>query len=259
MAMEPVIEVGEEDFETRVVEASRRTPVVVDFWAGWCQPCLVLGPILERLAGEYGGRFILAKLDVDANQSLAARFGIRGIPAVKAFRDGGVVAEFVGAQPEDVVRRFLDQVVPSRADEHVAAAAGAASAEEAEAAYREALAIDPSNAGAVAGLTRLLLDRGAVDEARSLLATVPSDGELRGLQAELDLRDAAGAADELGAAARAALAGDARGALDRLLALVSEDGRAEDARRLMLGVFSVLGDEHPLTREYRSRLASALF
>jgi putative thioredoxin len=259
MGMEPVIEVGGDDFESRVIEASRRVPVVVDFWAGWCQPCLVLGPILERLAGEYGGRFILAKLDVDANQDLAARFGIRGIPAVKAFRDGGIVAEFVGAQPEDVVRRFLDQVVPSEADEQVAAAADATSAEEAEAAYRQALAIDPTNMGAVAGLARRLLDRGEPDEARSLLATVPADGEVRRLRAELDLRDAAASADELGAAARAALAGDARAGLERLLALIKSDGEAEAARRLMLDVFDVLGDEHPLTREYRSRLATALF
>lgn len=259
MSMDPIIEVGESDFEARVVEASRHAPVVVDFWAGWCQPCLVLGPILERLAGEYRGRFTLAKLDVDANQDLAARFGIRGIPAVKAFRDGGVVAEFVGAQPEDVVRRFLDRVVPSEADEHVAAGAGASSVEEAETAYRDALALDPANAGAVTGLARILLDRGDVDEARSLLGTVPSDGEVRRLQAELDLREAAGSAGELGAAARATLAGDARGGLDRLLALVPADGQGEAARRLMLGVFAVLGDEHPLTHEYRSRLANALF
>jgi putative thioredoxin len=259
MGMEHVIEVGRDDFEARVVQASRRIPVVVDFWAGWCQPCLVLGPILERLAGQYGGRFVLAKLDVDANQDLASRFGIRGIPAVKVFRDGGVVAEFVGAQPEDVVRRFLDQIVPSEADEQVAAAARAASPEEAEAAYRQALAADPSNAGAVAGLARVLLDRGDVEDARSLVATVPPVGEVRRLQAELDLRDAAAAAGELGAAARAALAGDARTGLERLLVLIRGDGEAEAARRVMLGVFDVLGDEDPLTREYRSRLANALF
>ncbi|HEX5949267.1 MAG TPA: thioredoxin domain-containing protein, partial [Actinomycetota bacterium] len=119
MPNEHVIAVDEADFERRVVEASHSVPVVVDFWAGWCQPCLVLGPVLERLAEEYGGRFTLAKVDVDANQGVAARFGIRGIPAVKAFRDGSVAAEFVGVQPEDLIRRFLDGVVPSPADERV--------------------------------------------------------------------------------------------------------------------------------------------
>jgi putative thioredoxin len=259
MGMEPVIDVAEADFESRVVEASRQVPVVVDFWAGWCRPCLVLGPVLERVAGEYGGRFTLAKVDVDANQELAARFGIRGIPAVKAFRDGDVVAEFVGAQPEEAVRRFLAQLVPSEADEHVAAAASAGSPEEAEAAYRQALAIDPGNAGAVVGLARVLLDRGEVEEVRSLLGTVASDGEVRRLQAELDLRDAAASGGELGGAARAALSGDPADGLERLLSLVRQDGEGQAARRLMLGMFEVLGDEHPLTREYRSRLASALF
>src|ERR671923_2245853 len=136
MANGTVISVDEADFEERVIEASRRAPVVVDFWAGWCQPCLVLGPVLERLAEEYAGRFTLAKVDVDANPGLATRFGIRGIPAVKAFRDGAVAAEFVGVQPEDVIRRFLDGVVPSPADERVAEARASASTDQAEAGFR---------------------------------------------------------------------------------------------------------------------------
>ncbi len=254
-----VIDVGEADFPDRVVETSRHTPVVVDFWAGWCQPCLLLSPVLERLAGEYGGRFILAKVDVDANQGLAARFGVRGIPSVKAFRDGDVAAEFVGAQPEDVVRRFLDQVVPSAADERLAEAMTSGSSEEAEAAYREALGLDPGNAGAAAGLARIVLDRGEVDEARTLLASVPADEGVRRLQAEIDLREAAAEPGELGAAARAALSGEPRDALERLLALVRDDGRGDEARRLMLGVFDTLGDDDPLTREFRGLLTSTLF
>lgn len=260
MSAEHVIDVDDEDFEQRVIDASRRGPVVVDFWAEWCPPCRVLGPVLERLAGEYGGRFTLAKVDVDSNQGLAARFGIRGIPAVKAFRDGSVAAEFVGAQPEDLIRRFLDGVVPSPADERVAEARVSGSPDEAEAGFREALALDPSNAGAVTGLARVLLDRGEVEEARSLLASVPADETVRPLLAELDLREAAREPGDLAAAARAALSGDHRRALDRLLALVGEgDGRGDEARRLMLGVFDLLGDHAPLTREFRGRLASALF
>lgn len=252
-----VIAVDEADFEERVVEASRGGPVVVDFWAGWCQPCLVLGPVLERLAAEYDGRFTLAKVDVDANPGLAARFGIRGIPAVKAFRDGSIAAEFVGVQPEDTIRRFLDGVFPSPADERVADARAAASPEDAEARYREALSIDPSNPGAVAGLARLLLDRGETEEAGALLAAVPADG-VRPIRAELELRQAAADAGELAAAARDALSGDHRQALERLLVEV-RDGHGDEARRLMLGVFELLGDDAPLTREFRTRLASALF
>jgi putative thioredoxin len=260
MSNEHVIAVDEADFERRVVEASRSVPVVVDFWAGWCQPCLVLGPVLERLAEEYGGRFILAKVDVDANQGLASRFGIRGIPAVKGFRDGAVASEFVGVQPEDLIRRFLDGVVPSPADERVVEARASASPDEAEAGFRQALELDPSNAGAVAGLGRLLLDRGDVEEASRLLASAPADEAVRRLQAEVDLREAAGASGDLAAAARAALSGDHRHGLERLLSMVrTGDGQGDEARRLMLGVFDLLGDEDPLTREFRGRLASALF
>jgi putative thioredoxin len=259
MPQNHVFDVDEAGFVPQVVEASRDTPVVVDFWAGWCRPCVVLSPVLERLAEEYGGRFSLAKVDVDANQGLAERFGIRGIPAVKAFRDGQVVAEFVGAQPEELVRRFLDEVVPSPTGEQVAAAREAGSGEDAEAAYREALALDPRNADAVAGLARLLVDRGAADEARALLASAPADPGVRRLQAELDLLEASGGPGALAAAARAALSGDPRHALERLLSNVAVDGEGDEARRLMLGVFDLLGDDHPLTREFRSRLASALF
>lgn len=194
-----VIEVGEADFESRVVQASKDTPVVVDFWAGWCRPCLVLGPILERLASEYEARFVLAKVDVDANPGLAARFGVQGIPAVKAFVDGGVAAEFVGAQPEESVRTFIDRVTGAEAEDR----------------------------------------RSAAEEA---------------------LRDIAAGDGRLGDVAVAALEGRHRDALERCLALVRPDSDdAGSARETMLRVFELLGDEDPLTREYRSRLASALF
>jgi putative thioredoxin len=255
-----VIEVTEADFEERVIEASRRVPVVVDFWAGWCRPCLVLGPILERLADQYGGRFTLAKLDVDSNPALASRYDVQGIPAVKAFRDGQVASEFVGAQPEDMVRRFLDQVVPSEADDLVAEARGAVSVEEAEAAYRKAIELRPDHPEALTGLAELLSARGETDEARALLLGVPAQGASRRLLAELDLRAEAGEATELGRAAAQLLDGKPREALDRCLILISSDGAVrEEARRLMLRIFDVLGDDHPLTGEYRSRLASALF
>src|SRR5215213_5904698 len=138
-----VVEVSEASFERDVLQRSFEAPVVVDFWAAWCGPCRTLGPILERLAEEYAGAWILAKLDVDANPGVAAAFGIQGIPAVKAFRDGRQVAEFVGALPEDRVRAWLDQLGPSPATLAVGegkAAEAAGDLERATELYRKALA-----------------------------------------------------------------------------------------------------------------------
>ncbi|MGH2686797.1 MAG: thioredoxin domain-containing protein, partial [Actinomycetota bacterium] len=163
-----VIEVDQGDFQTKVLEASSTVPVVVDFWAGWCRPCLVLGPLLERLADEFGGRFVLAKVDVDANQELSSAFGIQGIPAVKAFVDGRVASEFVGAQPEPAVRRFLDSIVPSEADGLVASLP--ADDAQAESSLRSALEAEPGHPGASAALAGRLLERGDVEGARTVLS-----------------------------------------------------------------------------------------
>src|ERR687888_2793988 len=111
-----VIEVTDQNFATAVLEESKRRPVVVDFWAGWCQPCRLIGPVLERLAGEGGGQFLLAKLDVDANPQASAAFRIQSIPAVKAFRDGRPVSEFIGAIPEQAIRQWIQTILPSEAD-----------------------------------------------------------------------------------------------------------------------------------------------
>jgi putative thioredoxin len=257
-----VIQVGEADFEERVLDTSREVPVVVDFWAGWCQPCLVLGPILEGLAQEYGGRFVLAKLDVDANPLLASRFGIRGIPAVKAFRDGRVVSEFVGVQPEASVRAFLDELVPSEADDLATSARtdeDRGDLEAAEAGYRRALELDPGHEQASVGLARVAATRGEADEARALLARVPAGDEARAAAAALDLADQAAQAGPFGDAARAAAAGEHRMALDRALELLSDGDDRERARELMVRIFDALGEDHPLTREYRPRLARSLF
>ena len=120
-----VINVSEQTFAAEVIEKSKQIPVVVDFGAAWCAPCRTLGPILERLAVEFQGTFILAKLDVDRNQRLSQQYGVQGIPAVKAFRHGRVVSEFVGTIPEPKVREFLRQLIPNEADRLAAQGAAA--------------------------------------------------------------------------------------------------------------------------------------
>jgi putative thioredoxin len=251
-----VIDVTEADFESRVLEASHTRPVVVDFWAGWCQPCLILGPILERVAEEHGGRFVLAKLDVDANQQISAAFRIQGIPAVKAFKDGTVVSEFVGAQPEQMVRRFVDALVPSEADELAASVPD--DPEEAERAYRAALEIEPRHPAASAGLASLLLGRGELEAARTLLSAASPSPEVDRVQAEIELHRSAAEGGELAAAARAAVSGDHRQALERALDAL-RDGQRDEARELLVKLFAILGDDHELTREFRPRLAKALY
>lgn len=275
-----VIEVGERDFEERVLEASRRVPVLVDFWAGWCRPCLVLGPVLEKLAGEHGGRFVLAKVNVDENPNLAAAFGVQGIPAVKAFRDGRVVDEFVGVQPEEAIRGLLRGLVPSEAEDMVEEAAKAEAAGDptaAESGYRRALEVDPDHAGAALGLARILLARGEAREARTLLSRFPGDPEAARLEAEADLRERAPSPEELAdlrarldgggdvetlvrVAAGEAVAGEPRAALERCLEALRGTGAGREAARdLMVRIFALLGDEHPLTQEFRPRLARALY
>jgi putative thioredoxin len=255
------IDVGQEDFEARVLEASKEVPVVVDFWADWCQPCRILTPVLDRLAEEYGGRFVLAKLDVDASPAVAAMFGIQGIPAVKGFRDGDVVAEFVGVQPEEVIRRFLDQVAPDTAFLEPARKAEAAGlSDEAERLYREAVAANPNDEQAIRGLARALVGRQEDEEARSLLVMLPADAESRRLLAEIHFRGLAEEGGTLEPVAAAVSRGEHREALDRCLKVVADGSVERDtAREGMVAIFDLLGDEHPLTREYRPRLASALF
>lgn len=255
------LDVSEAEFDSKVIRRSFERAVVVDFWAAWCAPCRQLGPILERVAAKHEGDVELVKVDVDANPGIASAFGVQGIPAVKAFRDGGVVSEFVGAYPEEAVNRFFDTLVPSRADREASAGDAAATPEEAERAYRAALGEDPRHRRAILGLAPLVAARGEFGDARDLLAQLPEDADVRRLKAHIDLAEEAQQASPDDPLAAVASDGDWEPVLERLIADIrdGDEEAREPARQRMLDIFEVLGAEHPLTAKYRSALAAALF
>jgi putative thioredoxin len=241
-----VYDVDETQFEERVLERSHARPVVVDFWAAWCGPCRQLTPALERAASARPGKVELAKVDVDANQRLAALFRIQGIPAVKAFRDGRVAAEFTGALPPSEVERFFDSLVPSEADEL------ALSGDEAS--LRRAIELDPTHDAARRELGRVLLRRGETAEALEHLERTTGDFVADGLAARARLADD----DELAPAFAAWDADDPAEALERLQAALPDPERRDLVRRVMVAIFTELGPDHPLAREHRRRLSAAL-
>ncbi len=243
------MDVTESNFKTAVIERSHQLPVVVDFWAEWCGPCRQLGPVLERAVAARAGKIELAKVDVDSNQRLAATYGVQGIPAVKAFRDGQIAAEFVGAQPPPAVEKFLDGLVPSEADALIGRGD--------EASLRRAVELEPRRVDAVVPLAKILHRRGEPDAALSLLGSVAGSFTGDGLAARislerghLDLSEAFSALD----------GGDAERGLQLLLdALQSADGSRDEIRRVVIGVLDELGPQDPLARESRRRLAAALY
>ena len=250
MTMTAVIDVSEQDFETEVIERSKTTPVVVDFWAEWCGPCRQLGPLLEREAQRSDGQVVLAKLDTDANPRISAAFGIQGIPAVKAFKDGRIVDEFVGVQSPAVVQRFFAALVPSEAD-------GLAAAGD-EASLRRAVELEPGRADASIALARLLLERDDRDGALELLEGVSGSFAADGLAARIRLQDADGL--DLSSAWAAIDAGDAETAIDVLIGAIPDSrDHSDDLRMAVVGILDELGVEHPLARDARRRLAAALY
>jgi putative thioredoxin len=278
---EHALDAGLADFAQSVLEESKHRPVVVDFWAPWCGPCKSLKPILEKLAAEYGGKFLLAKINSDDNQELAARYGVRGIPSVKAFVNGQMVDEFSGALPEGEVRAFLDRLVPSPADELRAQAAELRVAGDLSGALQklaDASKIDPTHVVVRLDAAEIMLDLNEADEARRLLGGVADDVDPRvpQLKARLQFMGVAGedvaaltaqvAANETDLAARLKLAnllvaaGQYEAGMDQLLEIVRRDRCFEDdiGRKTLLAVFNLLDGDERVSR-YRRMLSSLLY
>ena len=269
-----IADVTEATFNEAVVARSREVPVVIDFWAAWCGPCRQLSPMLERYAERYADDVGVVKIDVDANPRLAQQFRIQGIPAVKAVKDGRVVAEFTGLQPEAAIAQFFESLAPTKADRLVTAAAGQPP-EEAAATLEQALDSDPGHAGALVALARLRWEQGDMGTARQLLERVPGDAAASRLLAEIAIAEDRVDADELGRLESAAAGGDpeARLAYGRALAAAGRHGPAieellaavaalptrEPARAALVELFTTLGDDSALVRDARPRLARALF
>lgn len=276
-------DVDQSNFQQIVMDGSHHAPVVIDFWAPWCNPCRSLKPILEKLAEEYQGRFILAKVNSDENQTLATQFGVRGIPAVKAVVDGQIVDEFSGALPEGAVREFLDRLIPSPADElraHAAALREAGDLDGAMAALGQASQLDPANEAVRLEAAEILAEHGQTDEARQLLnslsAAMKADERYARLDAKLAFAKSGAETDEAPLRSKIAanpddmdarlqlanlLVGSGRYAegMDELLEMIARDRtwNEEAARKTLLSVFNLLAGT-PLVSQYRRKLASAL-
>jgi putative thioredoxin len=282
--MQNVIVVTDATFMTDVIEQSRTVPVLVDFWADWCEPCKALGPILDKLAEEYDGAFLLAKADTEQAAQVAAALRVQSIPAVYLFVDGQPVDAFTGALPESDIRAFLGRHCQAPADD--LARAGDVlvqdGGEDAEKAFLEALAADPKQPAALLGLSRLLTCRGEIDGARDRLEAIglnaPEGRAAKRLQDALDFwalgagMDDSIPAPETGEPApeidarlvEAARLGRTRGfeqAVSLLYEAVGEDReyRNQMARRAMISLFGFLGEDSDVVRGWQRRLASLLY
>ena len=275
-ASDLIITVSESNFEYDVIAYSQRIPVVVDFWAPWCIPCRTLSPMLERFTEEAAGAFRLAKVNIDENVNLALRYNVRSIPAVKTFRDGQVVSEFTGLQPESRLREFLGALAPSENDlimEKAKSILQLHQWQEAEKAFRKVLETSPNNAAALLGLCKSLLGQGRVVDCQKLLRSFPASREYHSAETLRPLADAIIRAQNAGfieddpllAAYRNSLRlvekGNLPAAMDGFLDILKQDKhyQDDDVRRAAVALLEVMGDEDPLTRQYRNELATILF
>jgi putative thioredoxin len=272
-----IINVSEADFEYEVLAYSQNIPVVVDFWATWCKPCKTIGPILVKMANEAQGSFRLARLDVDDNQNLALRYGVRSIPTLKAISQGEVVGELVGAQPEERLREFVANIIPpspaSLAAEKAASLLRDHAWQTAEQSYREILDQYPDQADCLLGLAKSLLAQGEGFEAQHLLEAFPSGRlyveaeKLLPLAVALEQLKNGKLPDETDLDAafsnsiRLAHRGNFPAALDGLMEILRQNRRYRNelVRKIIVALFTLLGDEDQITLDYRSELASILF
>ncbi len=280
-----IVDADDQTFQSLAVERSRETLVIVDFWAAWCQPCRLLGPILEKLAVDYGGKFVLVKADVERSPSIAAAFGVESIPAVYALGDGNLLDYFVGVRSEAQLRGWIDRLLPSPSQMLVTEARGLETSDPAaaEAKYREAIALDANLAAAKIGLASLLLATGRIEESRAIVDDLESRGflepEAEKLKAQLNLHAQPSSQADLEALRSAvalrpddlderlklaeALAAEERydEALPIALSVVETHNKefVDRARQLMVDIFRLLPEDSPLTSEYRRRLSTALY
>jgi len=272
----------ESSFDSRVIDESNNRPVLVDFWAEWCAPCRSLMPVLAKLADEYGGKFMLAKVNSDENQQLAAQFGVRSLPTVMAFKNGKAVDQFMGALPESAVREFIERHIEREADKLQAKALRAQQSGDSPAAIellRRAHQLEPDKSGITIDLASVLADSGFADQAETLLLELPEyerGGEAAALLARLEFaREAANLPDEASLNAKAE-AGDLDAlhrlalleisrkqyaeAMDHLLAIIKKDRAYQDdlGRKTLLKLFGILGND-PLVDQYRKKMTNLLF
>ena len=280
-----VLDVTAEDFSQIVVENSWRFPVLVDFWADWCAPCRALTPVLVKLADEFGGRFLVAKVNTEEQQGIAAEFQIRSLPTVKLFRNGEVMDEFMGALPESAIREFIDRYVERASDklrEQATASHRAGDSEQAVALLRTAVSEDPTNYRLHRDLLQILLETRRFAEAEELLRTLPANQrtspEFTGMRNRLQFGLAAEGAPDAGELEQTiqadpansearyqlgaihVLAGDYEPALEQLLQIMRRDRAFRDdaARKGMVAIFELLDGKGPLVTRYRSLMSSAL-
>ncbi|MEW5756385.1 MAG: thioredoxin [Pseudomonadota bacterium] len=282
---EVIFEATNANFQETVLAASLRQPVLVDFWAGWCGPCKILMPLLEKIVQDYGGRILLAKVDTEANQALAAQFGIRSIPTVILFKNGTAVDAFSGAVPEAQIRVFIDNHLPGEADERLAEAAQAFQRGEHDtglALIRQAMELAPGRLPILRSAATLMIEQHHYQEAAAILQQQPLDIQLDATIAPLlarlsflDILAHAPSLEEATArqaanpedcsanyilAAHHALAGRYESAMELLLNVMGKNPRFENgvARKAMITIFEILGNTGELVHHYRSRMSRLL-
>ncbi len=274
-----MIEVNDENFYQQVIQKSKEIPIVVDFWAPWCQPCLMLGPILEKLEKEYQGKFILAKLNVEENREISSYFNIASIPSVKLFKDGKIIDEFVGLLPESQIRKFLKKVKPSEIEDIIKKGDqyyNLGKLQDAKKEYEKGLEMEPGDEQIKYKIGLILFKQNNLAEAKRYLKSIENQSEAKKLLDIIYFKEIPSEDTEklkeklnrnpddlelrLNLANQYAKNGDYKEAMDEYLIILEKDKKYKDevARKCMLRIFNILG-QNSLVEEYREKLARILF